>query len=185
MTNLVDKDYLDRQDKRTRPEWWIDSETRGIVVSAHYRASEAGVGMLEQGGNAIDSAVAVSVARSNASPTLVFTPNKSIAIGSTGSERMASGIFQVLVRLIFQDDFKAVSAPRLHCTPDRQVQYEPDRFSDTVLSALQRAEFTLSPYAEPWAFSAGGLQLACGDNTEQRAVADPRRDGAAFGIHSL
>lgn len=123
-----------------------------------------------------------AVPRSNAAPSIVFTPNRGFAIGSTGSERTASGIFQVLTRLRNSSGFDAVSAPRLHASPDGEVLYEPERFPEPVLSALQHAGFTLKPYAEPWAFSAGGLHLACREIGGQWAVADPRRDGAAIGI---
>jgi gamma-glutamyltranspeptidase/glutathione hydrolase len=122
-----------------------------------------------------------AVARSNAAPTLIFAPDKIYAIGSTGSERLASGIFQVLLRLRHQHVFNAVSAPRLHCTPRKQVQLEIDRFSEAQRRALRHAGFALAPYAEAWAFSAGGLHLACCEKITRWAVADPRRDGAALG----
>lgn len=119
-----------------------------------------------------------AVARSNAAPTLVFASDKIYAIGS---ERMASGIFQVLLRLRSQNAFDAVSAPRLHCTPHKQVQLEIERFSRAQQQALQRAGFTLEPYADAWAFSAGGLHVACREKNRQWGVADPRRDGVTFG----
>ena len=122
-----------------------------------------------------------AVARSNASPTLVMANEKTYAIGSTGSERMVSGLFETLVRLRCQNGFDAVRAPRLHCTPQGKVQYEPDRFSKAQLLALKNAGFVLAPYSDVWSFSAGGLHLACREKPRQWAVADPRRDGAAFG----
>lgn len=121
-----------------------------------------------------------AVARSNASPTLAFTPEKIYAVGSTGSERMASGIFQVLLRLRSQSGYEAVAAPRLHCTPDGTVQYEPHRFSQSILEAIKNNGYMLAPYADAWAFSAGGLHLACAEKEKCWGVADPRRDGAAF-----
>ena len=122
-----------------------------------------------------------AVARSNAAPTILLNRGQPYAaIGSTGSERMLSGIFQTLVRLRSQTPFQSVEAPRLHCTPDGQVFLEAERFSDRALDALKRQGFILHHY-EPWAFSVGGLQLAVYDGKIFRGVADPRRDGAAAG----
>ncbi|MGD9200802.1 MAG: gamma-glutamyltransferase, partial [Chitinispirillia bacterium] len=122
-----------------------------------------------------------AVARSNACPTIVFensTPR--YAIGSTGSERMISGIFQVLVRLRSQSEYTAVAAPRLHCTPENELYLEAGRFRPETLKHLRKHSFTMIPYDE-WAFSAGGLHLAGIDSGEYRGVAEPRRDGAVLG----
>lgn len=122
-----------------------------------------------------------AAARSNASPTILLGPDgRRIAVGSTGSERMGSSIFQVLVQLRARDPFSAVSAPRLHCTPEGQVFLEADRFSPATLLALEDRGFTLSAW-DAWSFKAGGLQLAITDGSHFRGVAEPRRDGAAAG----
>lgn len=120
-------------------------------------------------------------ARSNAAPTLVFRDGRPcVSIGSTGSERMASGIFQVLVRLARQSPFEAVHAPRLHCTPEGQVWVEADRTADEVLEALRRHGFALNPI-EPYAFAMGGLQLVVRRGETLCGVGEPRRDSAAAG----
>jgi gamma-glutamyltranspeptidase/glutathione hydrolase len=122
-----------------------------------------------------------AVARSNAAPTILLNQNQPYAaIGSTGSERMLSGIFETLVRLRSQSPFQAVSGPRLHCTPEGQVFLEAERFSKQALSALEKKGFELYRY-EPWSFKVGGLQLAVYDGNNFQGVADPRRDGAAAG----
>jgi gamma-glutamyltranspeptidase/glutathione hydrolase len=121
------------------------------------------------------------IARSNAAPTILLGPSgRRIAVGSTGSERMGSSIFQVLVRLRYQDPFTAVSAPRLHCTPEREVFLEADRFPPAALAALEEWGFKLTAW-DPWSFKAGGLQLVTSDGLLIRGVAEPRRDGAAAG----
>lgn len=121
-------------------------------------------------------------ARSNASPTIAFQNQiPKIAVGSTGSERLNSGIFQVLVRLKSQVPFKAVSAPRLHCTPEREVLLEADRFPEEAKEALRVQGFTLNPL-DPWSFKMGGLHLTIYDGESFSGVAEPRRDGAAFGL---
>jgi gamma-glutamyltranspeptidase/glutathione hydrolase len=120
-------------------------------------------------------------ARSNACPTiLIGSGRERLAIGSTGSERMASGIFQVLARLRSSTPFDAVAAPRLHCTPYDQVFLEASRFSPDSLQALEASGFRLLPY-DAWSFKVGGLTLALSNGGVFHGVADPRRDGAAAG----
>lgn len=122
-----------------------------------------------------------AVARSNASPTIVFKDKKPLyAIGSTGSERMVSGMFQVLVRLLNQSPFEAVKAPRLHCTPERQVFLEAERFNPEAIALLKTHGFDINPY-EAWSFSVGGLHLAGIKDNQFWGVAEPRRDGASIG----
>lgn len=118
-------------------------------------------------------------ARSNASPAVMVVDGRVAgAVGNTGSERLASGILQVLVRLGSQTPFEAVLAPRLHCTPAREVLLE-ERFDDGVRAALSAAGYTLTPL-EPYSFRAGGLSLLWRDGEGFTGVAEPRRDGAAL-----
>ncbi|MBC8873877.1 MAG: gamma-glutamyltransferase, partial [Planctomycetes bacterium] len=115
-----------------------------------------------------------------AAPTILVREGKPWAvIGSTGSERMTSGIFQVLVRLRHQSPFEAVHAPRLHCTPDGLVRLEAERFSPDVLHELTRHGFTLETLG-PYSFVVGGLQLAAWQDGVMHGVADARRDGVAI-----
>lgn len=123
-----------------------------------------------------------NVARSNAAPTIVVEDGRAqIVIGSTGSERMVSGIFEVLIRLRGSSPFEAVAAPRLHCTPEGTVLWEGDRFSKKEKSALERSGFVLKNL-DSYSFKTGGLQLVVrGKDGRLTGVADPRRDGAALG----
>jgi gamma-glutamyltranspeptidase / glutathione hydrolase len=126
-----------------------------------------------------------AVARSNAAPTLLLKNGRPvIAIGSTGSERMISGIFMVLARLERQTPFEAVAAPRMHVSPEGDLFLEAGRATPAVLSAITRAGYRLIEW-EPWAFQAGGLHLAVRDGERFVGVADPRRDGAAAGPEGL
>lgn len=120
-------------------------------------------------------------ARSNAAPTIGLRNGRPwLAIGSSGSERMSSGIAQVLARLKSQDPFAAVHAPRLHATPTRGVLAEVDRMGHDSLEALQEAGFTIEPL-DPYSFDVGGLQLVLRQDDGFVGVAEPRRDGAAAG----
>jgi gamma-glutamyltranspeptidase/glutathione hydrolase len=118
-------------------------------------------------------------ARSNAAPTIVLRQGRPYAcLGSTGSERMTSGIFEVLLRLRDSSAFDAVHAPRLHCTPERHVRWEEERFPKGFRDTLLAHGFTVEAL-EPYSFAAGGLQLAVRRDGQSIGVADPRRDGAA------
>ncbi|MFN3242768.1 MAG: gamma-glutamyltransferase [Planctomycetota bacterium] len=119
-------------------------------------------------------------ARSNAAPTILLDPSgDAIAIGSTGSERMTSGIFTTLLRLERETPFEAVAAPRIHCTPEGRMLAEIDRLPETSRRHLRNL-FRVTP-ADPWAFSFGGLQLAVRRGGEFLGVGEPRRDGGAAG----
>ena len=59
---LADEIMLDREGARNNPSLWYAASSNGIVTSAHYKATEAGVQVLAMGGNAVDAAVATSLA---------------------------------------------------------------------------------------------------------------------------
>jgi gamma-glutamyltranspeptidase / glutathione hydrolase len=120
-------------------------------------------------------------ARSNAAPTFVVRDGRPrVVIGSTGSERMVSGILQVLARLLRQAPFEASHAPRLHCTPQGEVLWEADRFPGATKWALEKAGFRLTAL-DPYSFKTGGLQLLVREGSRMIGVSEPRRDGAAGG----
>lgn len=124
-----------------------------------------------------------AVSRSNAAPTIIFENNAvRYIIGSTGSERMVSGIFQVLVRLqAGQTPFQAVSAPRIHCNPEGELFGEFGRMAPEIVDRLMMHGFTLIPYSDDWSFSSGGLNLTViDDDGTAYGVSDPRRDGCAL-----
>lgn len=119
-------------------------------------------------------------ARSNASPTIVTDNGVPIAVlGSTGSERMASGILTTLLALQSSDPFSAVHQPRLHCTPEKLVTLEVDRFPQAVTDALTESGFQVDP-TDAYSFRMGGLQMIAINDDRLTGVADPRRDGAAL-----
>ena len=58
----VDTDLLEIGDRKIYRPQKVAVSRRGMIVTAHYRATEAGVEMLEAGGNAFDAAVAAAIA---------------------------------------------------------------------------------------------------------------------------
>ncbi len=118
-------------------------------------------------------------ARSNAAPTIVVRNGEAVAaVGSTGSERLSSGVFQALARWRRQDLFSAVAAPRLHCTPEGEVLAELDRLEPGVADALRQEGYTLTDVG-PYSFKMGGLQFAAKTGSEFSGAAEPRRDSGA------
>ena len=114
-------------------------------------------------------------------PTIVFRGRSPwLAIGSPGSERITSSIFQVLVRLRDHSPFAAVDAPRLHCSLSGKVALEASRMRSDVPRALERAGFEIDA-RDPYSFYLGCVQLVLRSGREFVGVADPRRDGAAAG----
>ncbi|MXZ97005.1 MAG: gamma-glutamyltransferase [Acidimicrobiaceae bacterium] len=58
----VDTDLLELTDTRIHEPQRVAASAHGMVSTAHYSATAAGVRMLEQGGNAVDAAVAAALA---------------------------------------------------------------------------------------------------------------------------
>jgi gamma-glutamyltranspeptidase/glutathione hydrolase len=114
-------------------------------------------------------------------PTIVFRGKKPwLVIGSPGSERITSSIFQVILRLSRQSPFDAVNSPRLHCSLSGKVSLEASRMSDEIPEILEREGFTLD-VRDPDSFYLGCVQLVIREGESYIGVADPRRDGAAGG----
>ena len=114
-------------------------------------------------------------------PTVVFRDREPwLAIGSPGSERIASSILQVLTRLRSSPPLAAVDAPRLHCSLKGVVSVEASRMATDVLDGLHQAGFELDR-REPYSFYMGCVQLVMNDEGRLIGVADPRRDGGAAG----
>lgn len=117
-------------------------------------------------------------------PTIVLRAGAPwLAIGSPGSERIASTILQVLIRLRDSSPLAAVDAPRLHCSLHGVVSVEASRVSTDVLEALQRHGLEVDR-RDPYSFYLGCVQLVINEDGRMIGVADPRRDGAADGPDS-
>jgi gamma-glutamyltranspeptidase/glutathione hydrolase len=114
-------------------------------------------------------------------PTIIFRSKKPwLAIGSPGSERIASTILQILLRLQRQSPFDAVAAPRLHCSFDGKVSLEAAYMRNDIPEILKKKGFIIDA-REPMSFYLGCVQMVLSENGQFIGVADPRRDGSAGG----
>jgi gamma-glutamyltranspeptidase/glutathione hydrolase len=114
-------------------------------------------------------------------PTIILRNKKPwMAIGSPGSERIASAILQVLLRLKYQSPFDAVAAPRIHCSYDGKVSLEAAYMRDDIPSELASRGFEID-VREPMSFYLGCIQMVLREGDDFVGVADPRRDGSAAG----
>lgn len=127
-----------------------------------------------------------AIARSNAAPTIVFDEGRvQGVIGSTGSERMVSGILTTLLHLrAGRAPFEASVAPRLHAAPTGEVLYEA-RLGEGHREALTAAGFDSHQVVDDYAFKMGGLNLIWRAGKEWVGVGEPRRDGLAAGSAAL
>ena len=115
-------------------------------------------------------------------PTIIFKSGRPwLAIGSPGSNRIASVIMQVLLRLAYQSPFDAVAAPRIHCSFNGKVSLEAAHMRSDIPPLLRKHGFDID-VREPGSFFLGCVQLVLGDGDEWIGVADPRRDGSACGM---
>jgi gamma-glutamyltranspeptidase/glutathione hydrolase len=114
-------------------------------------------------------------------PTIVFRGRRPwVALGSPGSERITSSLFQVLVRLQSLPPSAAVDAPRLHCSLERKVSLEATRMRNDVITALERHGYKIDR-RDPYSFYLGCVQLVMREGDMFLGVADQRRDGSASG----
>ena len=117
-------------------------------------------------------------------PTIVLRDDRPWAVlGSPGSERIASTVLQVLLRLEKETPMEAVDAPRLHCSIDGVVHLEGPRMRDDVQKTLKQHGFEVN-VREAYSFYLGCMALVIHDGEAFIGVADPRRDGAAGGPSS-
>lgn len=114
-------------------------------------------------------------------PTIVFRGKRPWAVlGSPGSERIASSVLQVLLRLRRQPPYDAVAGPRMHCSIGGKVSLEASRMRDDIPTELEMRGFTVDR-RNPYSFYLGCVQLIIREGKEFIGVADPRRDGSARG----
>jgi gamma-glutamyltranspeptidase/glutathione hydrolase len=114
-------------------------------------------------------------------PTIVVRGKRPWAVlGSPGSERIASSVLQVLLRLRRQPPYDAVAGPRLHCSIRGKVSLEASRMRSDIPEVLVERGFEVDR-RDPYSFYMGCVQLVIHEGKEFIGVADPRRDGSAGG----
>jgi gamma-glutamyltranspeptidase/glutathione hydrolase len=123
---------------------------------------------------------------SSVAPTILFRKRVPyLALGSPGSERIATSLAQVITRMVDSgaELDQAVAAPRLHAGKSGKVQIEKIRFDPKVLDALTDAGFEITKRGA-FSFYLGCVQairLPTNRKEDFVGVADPRRDGLATG----
>lgn len=114
-------------------------------------------------------------------PTFVMRGRRPwLALGSPGSERIASSIAQVLLRLENQSLMDAITGPRMHCSITGEVSLEAPRMRTDIPAALRKRGYTIREL-EPFAFYLGCVQAVQRQGNTFIGVADLRRDGSASG----
>ena len=112
-------------------------------------------------------------------PTIVLKGRRPWAVlGSPGSDRIASVVMQVLMRMQRQSPLDSVIAPRIHSTARGRVSLEASWMRDDIPPALEKRGFTVDA-REAFSFYMGCVQLVVRSGKVFVGVADPRRDGTA------
>ena len=112
-------------------------------------------------------------------PTIGFKGTRAaVALGSPGSARITSSVFQVLARMRHQSPMAAIDAPRLHCSLTGKVSLEAPRMRSDIPARLAQYGFEIDE-RDPYSFYLGCVQLVAREKGELIGVADPRRDGSA------
>ena len=120
---------------------------------------------------------------SSIAPTILYRSGRPwCVLGSPGSDRIATTLVQVILRLVDGREglSDAVHAPRLHATPKAAAYFEEGRVPAGTAEGLAAAGFKLQK-REPYSFYLGCVHAVQCPKTPGDAflgVADPRRDGA-------
>ncbi|MCB1436466.1 MAG: gamma-glutamyltransferase [Rhodobiaceae bacterium] len=117
-------------------------------------------------------------------PSLLVGDDGAVAaLGSGGSNRIRTALFQTVMRLLAgEPDLEAaVSAPRIHCERD-SIDFEDLLAGEEERQGLLEAAGEVRPWADRNMFF-GGVHIACRDGKGGLAAAgDPRRAGEAVVI---
>jgi gamma-glutamyltranspeptidase/glutathione hydrolase len=123
---------------------------------------------------------------SSVAPTILYRKGRpTLTLGSPGSERIATALAQVIVRVVDgrADLAPAIEAPRLHTSKAGTIQIELKRFPPQVPRVLEQAGFKITKRGR-YSFYLGCVQairLPRKPGAAFLGVADPRRDGSAQG----
>jgi gamma-glutamyltranspeptidase/glutathione hydrolase len=119
---------------------------------------------------------------SSMSPTIVLRNGiPFLALGSAGSTRIVSSVLQTLLGVLEFDlpMEKAVGSPRVHIQGN-EIQAE-SRISKASIDALRRMGHRVKSKRPRELYFGGVHAVMIGSDERVEGVADPRRDGIAFG----
>jgi gamma-glutamyltranspeptidase/glutathione hydrolase len=121
-------------------------------------------------------------ARSNAAPTLIFSPggaSPSLALGAAGSRRIISSLVQVVSGVVdlALTPSEAISGPRVHPRVRGKVLLERPAASPSLVAWLDQHHGEVS-IRRKHSYTMGAVQALQINGSEMAASADPRRDGA-------
>jgi gamma-glutamyltranspeptidase/glutathione hydrolase len=131
--DLIDTELLELGDRKLHSPQRIAVSRRGMVSSAHYRASEAGAEILAAGGNAIDAAVATAFALGVCEPAasglggqtmmLIHTVDPSRTFALDGSSRAPNrAVPESLSKTDRRRGYKATTVPSTPAVLDYAVR---------------------------------------------------------------
>lgn len=129
----------------------------------------------------------LAMPQSNAAPTMVFAHEGGRAprliLGSAGSRRISSSIFEVLTNVIDRgmDLPAALDAPRIHVTLSRRPMLER-RIASPAMEAALAARFRSSRIKADRSYAMGAVQAIARGENGWVGAADPRREGTADGF---
>ena len=135
----VDTDLLELRDDRIHQPQRVAVSKRGMVSTAHYGATEAGVRMLERGGNAMDAAVAAALALGVCEPA---------ASGLGGQTMMLVHAAEAGRTVALDGSSRAPNRAVLEVFDNRRKQVRRGYRASTVPSSLATYHYALTHFGK-------------------------------------
>jgi gamma-glutamyltranspeptidase/glutathione hydrolase len=148
----LDTEYYEPAEIRIPQPQRVSSSQRGMVATAHYRASKIGAAILEQGGNAIDAAVAAAFALGVCEPQASGLGGQTmmlIHLAETGKTIALDGSSRAPNRAVIEGFAKKTSrisghsAATVPSTP-ATLSYALKRYGTYTLSQVLKPAFDLA-----------------------------------------
>jgi gamma-glutamyltranspeptidase/glutathione hydrolase len=211
----IDTDLLDLGDRRVHHAQRIAVSKSGMIATQHYRATEAGQEILEQGGNAFDAAVAAAFALAVCEPAasglggqtmMLFRhaeSRRTIALdGSSRAPNRATP--QLLSKVERRRGYQATTVPSTPAVLDYVLsRYGKMKFPQVVQPAIRLAEdgyeismlqyaltrrefkYLKARSAAPFFLRDGAKLYAAGSKFQQPALAETLRRMAKKGVNDF
>ena len=154
----IDTDLLELTDTRIHEPQRIAASARGMVSTAHYSATAAGVAMLEQGGNAVDAAVAAALALGVCEPA---------ASGLGGQTMMLVHLREPGSTVAVDGSSRAPNRALIENFADLRAERRRGHLATTVPSSLATYAYVLERYGTlDWATVTEPAIVLAGDGYE-------------------